>query len=74
MTPIQRLDRYKGELLGNAEFAEVLDISKQALRNRRSRGRLPKPVVNLAMGPVWRKADIREFVAAYSILSPRNAK
>jgi predicted DNA-binding transcriptional regulator AlpA len=67
-TPTQRLAKYKASLIGTAEFAEILGMSRQALHNRMARGRLPKPAQRLAMGPVWFVSDIREFVKAYELI------
>lgn len=53
---IRRLLAYRqdrGSLLGLAELAFVLGLSKQNCSNRRVRGKLPAVKVELAMSPIW---------------------
>lgn len=61
---LQRLLIYNGDYLGLAEFAQVLGISRQALSNRRARGQLPIPTVELKMSPIWTKAQLKLWVKA----------
>lgn len=70
MSAYQRLTNYKADLLGVAELAMVLGISKQAVSNRLARDRLPTPDARLALGPVWYKESLLEFVKAYTIMQP----
>ena len=44
--------------MGLAEIAAYRGVTKQTVSNWRSRGKLPKPYVVLAMGPVWYIWDI----------------
>ena len=56
-------------LLGLAETAELLAISKAALCERRRRAKdgskrkpgLPEPVALLRCGPIWRRSQIEEY-------------
>jgi hypothetical protein len=58
----ERLLAYKGPYLGNAEFAGILGIKKANLCNKRRRGKLPVPLVKLAMGPVWSVGQVRVWL------------
>jgi chromosome partitioning protein len=52
----------KFELLGMAEVAELLGVTKQVLSNWRSREtKFPEPVADLKSGPVWSKSDIIQW-------------
>lgn len=62
-TELSRLNAY-GDYLGHAELANVLGLSKQALHNRRTRGKIPRPLVVLALGPVWTKEQITYWLLA----------
>jgi predicted DNA-binding transcriptional regulator AlpA len=44
--------------MGISEVAEYCGVSRQVASNWRVRGHLPEPFANLAMGPVWKSADI----------------
>lgn len=44
-------------LVGVAELAEMLGVSKQVISNRRRRGKLPEPLVTLKQGPIWNLAQ-----------------
>jgi len=47
------------ELVGTAEVAEMLDVTKQTLTNWRGRvSSFPSPVAELKSGPVWNREDI----------------
>jgi hypothetical protein len=60
------LRQYPFDVLGSAEIAKVLGITSQAVSGRVSRGVLI-PTVHLAMGPVWTKDDVRDY-----LLRPRD--
>ena len=62
ITPQERLNMYKAEFFGLAELAIILGISKQACSNRRGRNKLPAPTVELALGPVWHRSIIEQFL------------
>jgi chromosome partitioning protein len=52
----------KIELLGTAEVADLLGVTKQVLSNWRAREtKFPAPVVELRSGPVWDKASIVQW-------------
>jgi hypothetical protein len=65
------------ELVGLAEAAELLAISKAALWERR-RGHsradrllpFPEPVAELRCGPIWLRHEIEEYRRAYEELLP----
>jgi hypothetical protein len=44
--------------MGNAEVAAYRNVTTQAVTNARRRGKLPRPVAMLALGPVWKTSDI----------------
>src|SRR5258708_1562783 len=47
------------DLVGTAEVAELLGVTKQTLSNWRSRGSsFPPPIAELRSGPVWKRDDI----------------
>jgi predicted DNA-binding transcriptional regulator AlpA len=59
------------DLVGVAEAAALLGISRSSLWERRGRkdllGRIPefpKPVAELACGPIWQRSQIREYKRA----------
>ena len=49
------------ELLGFAETAELLGLSKQALRWRSEQADFPEPLFRLAATPVWTRAAIVDY-------------
>jgi len=56
------------ELLGTAEVAELLRVTKQSIGNWRSRDpNFPAPVADLRSGPVWRKQDILSWAKSEGI-------
>lgn len=70
---VQRWDRFEAELgrpvlpemLGAAEAAELLGVSKQRLTQLRKSGRFPNPMIELAAGPVWDRAAVERFLAEW---------
>lgn len=61
---LKRINSYSAPYLGLAELADVFAVSKQAMYRRLMRG-LDKelsPIVKLAMGPVWDKNDVLQYV------------
>ena len=48
-------------LLGVAEAAEFLGVSKTRVGNLREQSYFPEPAVELASGPVWRRIDLKGF-------------
>ena len=45
-------------LMGAAEIAALLDVSRQRVQQLISHRDFPEPYDTLAMGKVWRKADV----------------
>jgi hypothetical protein len=67
------------DLVGVAEAAALLGISKAALCERRrlsklgrGRARFPEPVAALACGPIWLRRQIVDYAEAYR-RAPRQA-
>lgn len=54
------------ELVGIAETAEILEVSKQRVSSLRSRPDFPAPVAELRAGPVWRKGDLSRFASTWT--------
>jgi hypothetical protein len=57
------------ELLGVAELAQALGVSKQRISELTELGRFPAPVARLKAGPVWQRSAIARFVRRW----PRRA-
>lgn len=53
------------DILGSAEVAELLEVSKQRLTQLSRRADFPVPVVRLASGPVWVRAAIEAFLEGW---------
>jgi len=56
-------------LVGSAEIAAVLGVSRQRVQQLISRPDFPKPDAVLAMGKIWRKADVEAWAKAHGRLS-----
>lgn len=52
------------ELVSMAEIATLIGVNVTAVRGYRTKGKLPEPIVTLAIGPIWRRSDIVEWQAA----------
>ena len=52
------------DLMGTAEVAALLQVSRQRVLQLAQRDDFPKPLAVLKMGKVWRAADIRRWAAA----------
>lgn len=50
------------KLAGLAEIAGLAGVSRQRAAQLARHPDFPKPVDRLAMGPVWREADVIEFL------------
>lgn len=48
-------------LMGIAEIAELLGVSRTRIHQIRGEGDLPQPYDTLAMGPVWLRQDIEAW-------------
>lgn len=53
------------DILGNAEVAEVLEVSKQRLQSLKQMIDFPDPVKVLASTPIWRRSDIIKFLSIW---------
>lgn len=53
------------ELVGTAELAEILGVSKQRVSELRGRDGWPEPVAELASGPVYTLMSIRHFAESW---------
>ncbi|ACZ29565.1 phage transcriptional regulator, AlpA [Xylanimonas cellulosilytica DSM 15894] len=51
-------------LMGNAEVAALLGVSRQRVHQLTSRPDFPAPIAVLAMGKVWRTADVLAWAEA----------
>lgn len=49
-------------LVSMIEIAEITGIAHSTLRTMRMRGQLPVPVAELAIGPVWLRKDIVQWL------------
>ena len=61
----KRLKAYKKPLLGLSEMSAVLGLSYQTTAARARKGKfmfIPEPYVHLAMGPCWRKEDVKQWL------------
>ncbi len=61
------LERRRDEwtLVGLAEIASTLGVSKQRVGELRRRSDFPRPVAELASGPVWKLSMLKRFVAGW---------
>ncbi len=50
------------ELVGVAEIASILGVSRQRVSELRGRRGFPNPVADLASGPVWRLSSLQRFI------------
>lgn len=49
------------DLMGNAEVAAFLGVSRQRVLQLAARDDFPRPVAVLKMGQVWRAEDVRQW-------------
>lgn len=52
------------KLAGLAEIASLAGVTRQRASQIAAHPGFPKPVDRLAMGPVWREADVKAFLDA----------
>ena len=67
-TTIEEFDRRaaeREELVGVAEIAAMLGISRQRVTTLSKRADFPAPRERLAAGPIWRKADLSTFAEGW---------
>jgi len=58
----------KMEAVGTAEIGRMLGWSSKKVSVYRQRGKLPKPVYELKMGPIWNKDDIERWALAEGLI------
>ena len=49
------------ELVGTAEIAELLGVSRQRVHQLVSKPDFPRPLAVLAAGMIWRREDVEEW-------------
>jgi len=54
------------QYVGVAEIAEILGVSKQRVYELRRRPDFPKPLVELAAGPVWNRVSLTNFIEGWN--------
>jgi hypothetical protein len=59
------LERPGPDHVGLAEVAELLAVSKQRVFQLRNRADFPKPMVELASGPVWTRDSLNRFLEGW---------
>ena len=63
------------ELVSVPEVAEMLGVSRQRVHQLiQSSGDFPKPEAELAVGRIWRRADIERWIAEHPRRPGRPAK
>jgi hypothetical protein len=62
---VRELEQERSPLVGLAEVAEVLGVSKQRVSELRDREDFPRPVAELRSGPVWRLVNLQTFIGAW---------
>jgi predicted DNA-binding transcriptional regulator AlpA len=50
-------------LVGLAEVAKLLAVTKRTASRYAARDDFPSPVADLAMGPVWLAAEVEDWIA-----------
>jgi hypothetical protein len=51
------------DLVGLAEVAAITGWPRNTVRVYRGRGQLPKPITELACGPIWYRKEIEKWAA-----------
>ena len=51
-------------LLGLSEVADLFGVSKRTASRYAARTDFPKPVAQLAMGPIWLQEDVETWIEA----------
>lgn len=49
------------DLVGTAEIAELLDVSRQRVHQLVTRPDFPKPIAKLAAGMIWERLDVQRW-------------
>lgn len=66
---IRSLAQFEGEvpdILGSAEVAEILGVSRQRVQQLRAEGRFPEPILELSATPIWLRRSIDAFLTSWS--------
>lgn len=50
------------DLIGVAELAKILEVSKQRVSDLARGHEFPRPIARLASGPVWKKSALARFI------------
>jgi predicted DNA-binding transcriptional regulator AlpA len=59
-------NQYKADdILGTAEVAEVLGVSKQRIHGLRKMAEFPEPFKMLASTPLWDRRDVMTFLSKW---------
>jgi len=58
-----KIRRGKGDIVGSAEAAEILDKPVSSITRWRKAGKMPPPVEELAATFVWLRVDIERMAA-----------
>jgi len=53
------------ELVGVAELAEMLGVSKQRVSELANKASFPRPIVSLKAGPVWDRTSVGNFLETW---------
>lgn len=61
-----RRSKEQPQVVGTAEIAELLGVTKQRASVITQREDFPKPIVKLASGPVWRAGAVATFKEGWS--------
>ena len=55
-------DQLKAEMVGQNEIAELAGVALVTVRKWRQRHAFPAPVSRLAIGPVWLRTDVEDWL------------
>ncbi len=55
------------DVLGLAEIADLLGVSKRTASRYTLRDDFPRPAAELAMGPIWHRTDVDEWMQSAPI-------
>lgn len=61
------------QLMGSAEIAELLGVSRQRVQQLIAKPDFPAPVADLAMGKVWRAEDVHAWGVKTNRIEPADA-
>ncbi len=56
------------DIVGTAEVAAMLGWSPKKVSVYRQRGKLPQPIYELKMGPVWKKEDVERWAIEQGLI------